>query len=130
LYAAVQRAAERVPDPEKPKAIVVFTDGRNTVPGPSLDQVIRVCRQAKASVHVVALRTVETQESVLKQLAVQTGGTLAMEDAQTIARSLRSLAVIVATPIYRLVLPDTAWTQGDLRIQVGSRPETAITWRP
>lgn len=120
LYTGILQAARAIAGREGDNVLVLITDGRNTVNGPSLDDVIGECRRAQIAVHVVALQTPELDERVLRRIATETGGTLAVRDVSSLAAAIKNAAAITRTPFYRLVVPFDALQRSQLRIEVGA----------
>ena len=76
LRQAVDQAIRDLQSRSGPKAIVVFTDGRDTVGGPEISELTARCRNHAITVHAVGLETPDLDKETLERLTQGTGGTL------------------------------------------------------
>ncbi len=76
LQLALEQAIVDLRSRNGPKAIVLFTDGRDTVGGPMLNELVDRSRQAGITIHAIALETAELDKEFLMQITQETGGTL------------------------------------------------------
>lgn len=101
------------------RAIVIFTDGRDTAGGPAVEELISRCQKQQIAVHAVGLATKDFDARLLQALADQTGGQLVTASREReLASRFEALATQLGHPRYRLVIPFT----GDarlMRIRVG-----------
>lgn len=119
LFAALDIAAQAFEGQAEPKSIVLFTDGKDTVGGPPVNDLIARCRRQHISVNVVALATPELDQQGLSFLTEQTGGQLVTASRETeLIQRFEQVAVSLRRPRYRLVIPWTGDTAA-LRIRVG-----------
>jgi len=107
LRQALAQAIDELQHRDGPKAIVLFTDGRDTVGGPSMTDLIARCRKAGIVVHAIALETAELDRQSLAQITEATGGALlpAAQVAELPDR-FRQAAEALRRPFYRLVFAD------------------------
>ena len=118
LLKAVQLAVVELQQRPGPRAIVLFTDGRDTIGGPTPGQLAEACKTAGIVVHVVALDTADTDNAMLGELARATGGTMtATAQATELSGHFRGVAQRLSAPFYRLVLlGDTSRQPVELRV--------------
>lgn len=111
------------------KAIVVFTDGANSVAGHSPDDVVAACETAQVPLHAIVLRTGSLDNSFLERITDSSGGRLY---SATQADQLAELFVDAARPFqrtrYRLAVP-TTHAPSEMSVQVGGSPGTSTTWQ-
>ncbi|MCC7086552.1 MAG: VWA domain-containing protein [Pirellulales bacterium] len=125
LMQALAQAVEDLQTRSGRRAIVLFTDGRDTVGGPGLAELITRCRQQQTTVHVIALQTAELDRDILTNLTQSTGGVLLPTAKSTeLPELFRTAAAELRIPFYRLAflepLPDHA------QLVIGKGP-TALT---
>jgi len=100
---AAQRRLENRPGN---RAVVLFTDGRDSVGGPTQAEVLRAFETSHIRVFAVALETKDLDEAVLKELTEKTKGSYLSTKQQTaLADCFRQLTPSLSKPIYRLVVP-------------------------
>ncbi|MCY2990847.1 MAG: VWA domain-containing protein [Planctomycetota bacterium] len=106
LDAAVRDLAQR----ENPRAIVVFTDGRDNRGGPTLDQILDRCREHQITVWTIGLITPDLDGESLKRAADRTGGKFLYTDrVGDLAARFSEIATQLIQPAYRAtVLAPTA----------------------
>lgn len=121
LYAVIEAAVKLLAGRgENRKLLILFTDGRNTVSGPSLEEALRQCVSNKISVHVVALKTAETDQETLTRIAKETGGSLELESIDSLASTLAKKSELSVKHIYRVVVKSDLVRASELQIQVGA----------
>jgi Mg-chelatase subunit ChlD len=105
LRQAIAQAIADLEGRSGPKAIILFTDGRDTVGGPSVADLIARCRKLDIVIHAVALETAELDRDALSQLTLAIGGIL-LPTSNTNELPQRFLQAIAALhrPYYRLVM--------------------------
>ena len=126
LYLAVRTAAESLSEREGARAIVVFTDGKDSRNDNSLDATIELCRQRSIAIHVVMLETSETKEELLRRMATVTGGTFhrASNPAELVDR-FRDVALRFQQPCYRLHVYEPVGS-GQVTLHIGDLPEIPL----
>ena len=72
LASHLAQAAAELKRRRGPKAIIVFTDGRDTVGGPSMADLAASCQKAAIVIHVVALETAELDRDSLARITLAT----------------------------------------------------------
>jgi hypothetical protein len=127
LAAAIAELESR---PE-PRAIALLTDGKDHVGGPALAELIARCRKASIAVHAVGLKTPELDSAALQQLSQLTGGSYQMADSiSDLSRRFESVASLLRTPFYRIVVPDDGKAGRQFELQVGqSTPAARLSAR-
>lgn len=109
LLLAIGQAALDLADRKGPRAIILFTDGHDTVGGPSLADLIDRCQKARIVVHVIALETAELDRNSLAQITLATGGLLlSASKADELPKRFRQAAVALQHPYYRIVFENLA----------------------
>ena len=109
LRQAISRAIDDLEGRNGPKAIILFTDGRDTVGGPTIADSIARSRKAGIAVHAVALETAELDRDSLAQITLATGGTLLPAGkAEELPQRFRDAAKALRRPFYRLVFVNQA----------------------
>lgn len=106
LYQAIAAAIDALRNVPEPRAIALFTDGRDTVGGPDLNSLIADCRTRSIIVFVVGLKTADLQEDLLKHLASDTGGLyLGAEKASAIRSRFAQISDRLRTDVFRIIAP-------------------------
>jgi len=72
LYGGIHEAVTQCLSESKRKAVVVYTDGKNNVPGNSIDDVINYAKTNNVSVFTIGL--MNANKDVLRKIANETGG--------------------------------------------------------
>lgn len=90
------------------RVLVVFSDGADSLPGPTPEAIISAAKQAQVAVHFVALKGAGYSDtSVIERIARETGGkTFLVEDARKLSQSFELLAASLQETGYRLALLD------------------------
>lgn len=113
LLQAIGQAALDLADRKGPRAIILFTDGHDTVGGPSLADLIDRCQKAGIVVHVIALETAELDRNSLAQITLSTGGLLlSTSKADELPKRFRQAAETLQRPFYRIAfteVSDKSW---------------------
>jgi tight adherence protein B len=121
LLQALDAAIQSLSGHSSPKAIVMFTDGKDTIGGPPMADLIARCRQQQIAVSIVGLVTPDLDSGVLQTLADQTGGYFVMAAREAeLASRFNEVANRLQQPRYRLAIP---WSDDakSLRLRVGGR---------
>ena len=104
LRQALKQAADELQHRGGPKAIVLFTDGRDTVGGPEIAELTARCRELGIAVHAIALETAELDRESLSAITQATGGVLlAAGQVGDLPQRFRQAAEALRRPFYRLV---------------------------
>lgn len=113
------------------RVLVIFSDGKDTSGGPSLDGILSRCREHAITAYVVALRTNDLDLPPLERLAEETGGRLfVVEQANELVPTFHTLRTALQRPAYRLVILSDHPFDSPLRIQIGTAPHHAIEIHP
>jgi VWFA-related protein len=121
LRNALSQAANEFAGRDGPKAVVLYTDGKDTVGGPDPQELIARYKQAGIAIHVVALQTNDLDRGLLTTLASDTGGMLlTASQSSELTTRFRELARSLSCPFYRLVfIPKNPRER--LQVQVGGQ---------
>jgi Mg-chelatase subunit ChlD len=104
LQQAIAQAIRDLQSRAGPKAIVMFTDGRDTVGGPTVPELTALCQKHGIAIHAVALETPDLDSDVLNQFTKATGGTLLpTAKVAELPQRFRDVATALRRPFYRLV---------------------------
>ncbi|NLE61904.1 MAG: VWA domain-containing protein [Planctomycetes bacterium] len=132
LLQAIAQAAADLAGRSGPKAIILFTDGRDNVGGPSIAELTARCQQAGIVVHAIALETAELDRDSLAQVTLATGGLLLpASNADELPKRFRQAAEALQQSYYRLVFPaslSTGWEiiiGGENAVRVSNRTSEA-----
>ncbi len=129
LYLGIIRALDNLAARSGERAIVLFTDGKNTVQALDPDDVAAACEAARVPVHVIALRNESLDTVFLERIANSTGGTLrTAAQADGLGELFRETAATLRQQLYRLVAPGTT-NPTEIAIRVGGEPGATAIWR-
>lgn len=129
LYLGISRALENLAARSGERAIVLFTDGKNTVQALDPDDVMAACEAARIPVHVIALRNESLDTAFLERIASATGGTLRTAgEADELSERFSEAGATLRQHRYRLVAPATMSPNG-ITIRVGGEPGATALWR-
>lgn len=129
LHGAILHGIELIEKRPGSKALVLFTDGHNTIGNHVPDDVIDRCRRAKTPVYAIGLQTDRLDIDFLKRIAHETQGRLFSaetieqlndtfaEASRELRRSRYWLAVPTSVPVDRL------------SIQIGAKPGIRVEHR-
>jgi len=121
LRNALSQAADEFAARDRPKAVVLFTDGKDTVGGPDPQELIARYKQAAITIHVVALQTPDLDQGLLSTLASSTGGMVrTASQSSELTTRFRELARSLSSPFYRLAFVPKG-PQERLQVQVGGQ---------
>ncbi len=119
LFAAIAEAIRSLADRAGQRHALVFSDGVNSVPGPSRDSLIAEARRLRVAVHFIALASVNDDTSDIKTIAAETGGrVLVVANARELTGSFRQIADELTTSGYRIAILDVSPSQ-PTEIQIG-----------
>ena len=130
MLKALETALNTLDGQPSPKAIVMFTDGRDTVGGQEVHELIARCQKQQVSVSIVGLATKDLDDQLLKELAERSGGHFVTAARETeLAQRFEQLANGLRLPRYRLAIP---WsdTPQPLRIRIGGRNALELSESP
>lgn len=120
LYRAIAVALDQLEAEKGSRAILLFTDGGDTVGGTTAQALIERCHELAIPIHVVALETKDLDRPAIEQLARETQGSVtAVADAGQLARHFLELAKRWQTPCYRLFF-EVPNQESHVRVAVGS----------
>lgn len=120
LNRAISEAVEDAGLLDMPAALVLFTDGSDSFNNTRLEPALERAKQFQIPIHVLALKTGETKEPVLRQIASETGGTYHMVDSPDgLLQEFREVSRSLTTPVYRLAVMEPLDQKMPLTIQVG-----------
>lgn len=121
LRNALSQAADEFAGRDGPKAVVLYTDGKDTIGGPEPQELIARYKQAGITIHVVALETRDLDRGLLTTLASNTGGVvLTASQSSELTSRFRELTRTLSSPFYRLaVVPKNPGEK--LQVQVGGQ---------
>lgn len=118
LYQAVQTASDSLNTRQGERAIVLFTDGKNSGAPASIESTLEHCRQRAIPIHVVMLETQETDERLLQSVAKVTGGTFyRASNPSQLTNQFAEVALSFQQPCYQLLIHEPV-EPGSLTIQV------------
>jgi VWFA-related protein len=87
------------------KRLVVFTDGKDTVGGPGIEELIVRCQKDRVSIDAIGLRSEDLDARALKRLAAATGGEYVEASGEgDIVERYRLTSRRIRSNFYRLVL--------------------------
>lgn len=123
LLQTVDYAVREVSTKPSPRSIIVFTDGRDTVGGVAIDEVLLAASQAGVTIHVIALESKELDSVVLRRIArVGEGEYLTAARATDLQARFDRVAEGLRRPFYRLVIVDSAIDTRPFTIRLGVNP--------
>ena len=134
LLAAAATALDDLATNNGEKAIVLFTDGMNNVPGPSIDQIVARAHQHAVQIHTIGLRSHDLDVSTLRRLAEGTGGQyLEAASPEEIAERFRDVSRQMRRCVYRLVVTPAALSEPSkevpIHVRVGGKNEAVASTR-
>ena len=121
LFQVVDVAAAELESRPAPRAIVLITDGKDHIGGPSPADLIARCRKSSITLHVIGLKTPELDPDLLRSFCRETGGSFQMaEQSSELGKKLLSIAALLRRPFYRIVIPDDGNMSETVELQVGA----------
>ncbi len=107
LFAAIADAIRALTDRPGQRHAVIFSDGANSVAGPSREALIAEARRRRVAVHFIALTAGHDDTTDIETIAAQTGGrVLVVADARELSGSFRKVADELTANGYRLAILD------------------------
>lgn len=126
LYEAIRLAVEDLRQRKGPRSLVLFTDGSDSSQRESVGPTLLKCRQESIAIHVIALQTGETKESLLRQIALETQGSYhAVTDPSRLIEQFQRLAESFRRSVYRLHVYEPVDAES-LTLKVGPLPAISI----
>ena len=110
--------------------LVIFSDGANTIPGPSPEELVVAARRGGVRIHSIALQSGNVDEQVLQRLATETGGkSTVVTQTGELGNEFRKLADELRTPCLRIVALDYDAT-APCKVTFGAHPAQSIEIAP
>jgi len=107
LFAAIAEAIRALAERPGQRHALLFSDGVNSVPGPSRESLIAEARRRRVAVHFIALASGNDDTTDIKAIAAETGGrVLVVADARELTGSFRQIADELTATGYRLAILD------------------------
>jgi hypothetical protein len=130
LYKAVAsgcRSLDAHRTPASERQMIVFTDGKDSAAGVTLDEVITQCKSHEIACTVVALRTENLEINALKRLTAETGGQLLeASDVEQLASQLLVTAQAFQKHRYRIIVANASQHAQELTVRVGQGTELLL----
>lgn len=105
LLAAIMESIEslsKIPEASS-RVLVVFSDGANSAPGPSIESLVAAAKRQHVTIHFIALKSPADDTSAIESLAAQTQGrTLLAANTNELAAKFRQIANELNETGYRL----------------------------
>lgn len=113
------------------RAIVVFSDGKDSIGGTEPNSTIARCREQDIRVHAVALQTPELQVDQLRQFTSATHGQLLLiTDPKLLIDGFEKVIAELTRPLYRITTLQQNVEDAVAQIDVGSNPISVQIRRP
>lgn len=129
LNRAIAEAVDDASWLDKPAVLVVFTDGSDSFNNFPLQPAIEKAKHLQIPIHVVALKTGETKEPILKHIAQETSGSYHLvERPEGLLQEFRNVAEKLSTQVYRLAITESLDKTKPLSVQVGNLPPLIVKW--
>ena len=120
LFKGLRLATESLLPQPGLRAVVLFADGDNSVLFEDIEKTLATCRAHSIAVHVVALKTAEINEPMLRRIASETNGLfLSASDSTRLAEQFRTVAAAFLQPAYRIRIYEPV-DEEQLTLRVGS----------
>jgi uncharacterized protein YegL len=121
LFVALETALRELAAMPQPRAVVLFTDGKDSKLSDTLiDEAVQRIGVYRTPTHIVALRTREFDEQVLRRVASVTQGSLVTVDRlDQLLPHFERLATALRISGFRLVIPLDAGHPTDVRLTIG-----------
>lgn len=131
LLSALATAAQELLGRETSRAIVVFTDGYDTVGGPSLNETLARCQANEISVSAIALASAQLDARSLEQSAAATKGSfLPAESLGDVTRRFGELAARLQNTVYRATALAQAANSAPIILTIGGDKCIRLTIEP
>jgi len=130
LFVAAAEAIESLAHCPGERIALLYTDGANSLPGPSQEAIVAAARRKGVAVYFVALKAPGHDTGAIEQIARDTGGrTYLVERPSELAAGFRSLATSLTEEGYRLAILDCDAGK-PLTLQIGSAHSVRLTLDP
>lgn len=127
LYRSIRTAVADLATRKDQRVLIVFTDGNDSLNSESIDEVIRQCNLAKVKVFVVALKSAELREDLLRRIASETDGNyFAAANPSEIESHFRRLAQSLQQPAYRIIALHDRVTGSKVTVRIGNKELSAL----
>lgn len=127
LFKGLRLAKDDLLKQSGPRSIVLFADGDNSVLAEDVEKTLAACRQHSIVIHVVALKTGDINEPMLRRIASETSGLyLSASDPTRLAEQFRKVAATFLQPAYRIRIYEPVEAD-QLTLRVGSFAEVPLT---
>ena len=105
LLLALDAAITALESRPAPRAMLLFTDGRDTTGGPPIESLIARCNRVQVPVHAVSLQTQELDRALLERLSRETGGThRSTNRIDELASQFEAIGRSLAEPVYHIAV--------------------------
>lgn len=130
LVAALKAALADLATRSGEKAIVLFTDGKDSGGNQRPEEVLQLCSQIGVKVHCVALKTKDVDEQYLQRLSRDTNGSyVSVTEPKKLAQSFNAIAASLKRKMYRIVVIDTIEPLAQVTVQVGNLPPRTVSFK-
>ena len=127
LFKGLRLAKEDLSKQSAPRSIVLFADGDNSVLVEDIEKTLAACREHSIVIHVVALKTGDINEPMLRRIASETSGLyLSASDPTRLAEQFRTVAATFLQPAYRIRIYEPVEAD-QLTLRVGSLAAVPLT---
>ena len=110
------------------KAIVLFTDGKDSGGNQRPEEVLQSCSQFGVKVHCVALKTKDVDEQYLQRLSRDTNGSyVSVTEPTKLAQSFMAIAASLKRKMYRIVVLDTIEPMAQVTVKIGKLPPKTVS---
>jgi len=124
LYHGLETALNELADRPTPKAILICTDGHDTVGTPSEEAILARVRSAPIPIFAVALTTNDNDHDALRRIVQESGGGgrfVPVADVADLDQVLANLAAALSRPAYRMAVSLPSPTSGPVLLHIGGR---------
>ena len=102
------------------RVLVVFSDGRDTVGGSDVNNILRLCSEHQVSIYAVVLQTQDIDVPLLKQFTSESRGQLLLvNDPTKLISSFESVVKELMQPAYHITLLLDDVSQKPERVVIG-----------
>ena len=127
LFKGIRLATEDLLPRPGLRSVVLFADGDNSVHIEDIEKTLATCREHSIAIHVVALKTAEINEPMLRRIASETNGLyLSASDPTRLAEQFRTVAAAFLQPAYRIRIYEPV-DEDQLTLRVGSLAAVPLT---
>ncbi len=127
LFKGIRLSMEDLIKRAGPRFIVLFADGDNSVLAEDIEKTLATCREHSIVIHVVALKTGDINEPMLRRIASETSGLyLSASNPTRLAEQFRTVAATFLQPAYRIRIYEPV-DADQLTLRVGSLAAVPLT---